>query len=232
MSSTSSHRPTPRPPSPPRFSREPWQLLDGGGRLVQWLADTDVRPLVPGERLRLTDLGFAETLDRGAAVFEDDGGPAIAEVVLPPAHPRYLEVFGDPFYEDQVHDFAPFGSDEGWDAMADLVEHPPAVTGADTVRGLARRVWDWDDGTAFDQDGLLETEYTDPAVIGIAFTLLRVTGHLDEEGRERLVAALRRQRERFGDDVPDFTRMLADLARFSAITDRSRAVEIGGGRSS
>ena len=87
---------------------------------------------------------------------------------------------------------------------------------------LARRVWDWDDGTAFDQDGLLETEYTDPAVIGIAFTLLRVTGHLDEEGRERLVAALRRQQERFGDDVPDFMRMLADLALFPTMTERAR----------
>jgi len=25
------------------------------------------------------------------------------------------------FCEDRIHDIAPFGSDEGWDAMADLV---------------------------------------------------------------------------------------------------------------
>lgn len=198
-----------------RFGREPWQLLDEDGKLVQWLADTDVRPLVPGERLVLTDLGFVETLDAGAGSFdEDDLGAEHAEVVLPPAHPRYLAVFGDPLYEDQVHDFAPFGSDEGWDAMAELVLHHPPLTEADTVRALAERLWDWDDGSAFDADGLMATEYTDPAVIGIAFTLLRSTGGVDEEGRRRLLDALRRQQERFGNDGPEFGRILADLARY------------------
>ncbi|WP_133766732.1 hypothetical protein [Amnibacterium kyonggiense] len=134
---------------------------------------------------------------------------------LPPAHPAFRRIFSDPLYDDQGDEFAPFGSDEGWDAMAEIVEDFTPLDPDVTLRDLAEDVLELEDDE-FDATGLDETEDTDFALLGVGFTILRLTGRIDDEGRRRLITAVARQQERFGDELATLRRIAADLEELPA----------------
>ena len=115
---------------------------------------------------------------------------------LPPAHPDFAAHFTDPVYSDLDGEFAPFGTDEGFDLLfewaarrdelgadstvADLIEDPgmaEAVAALDTPEAPGIPV----PGGQVDAATI---------AIGAGFTLLRLTGHIDETGRQQTLAAL------------------------------------------
>jgi hypothetical protein len=174
------------------------------------LLDSDGQPL-HGPSLRASrEVRAGEILRAGLPddVVDDDG----EEAELPTPHPAFLRAFPSPFYMDEADEFAPFGSDEGWDVRwSILVEGPPLGTDTELGRLLAD-VLD-EEGAALALDGSDEDTAAelDPALIGAAFALLWATGRIDDAGREQLLAAIDRQIARYGDD-PRLTGMRADVA--------------------
>jgi uncharacterized protein YfeS len=130
--------------------------------------------------------------------------------VLPDAHPAFRAAFPGDLYDDEADEFAPFGSDEGWDAMAEIVDGHTPLADDVTLRDLAEEYLDWD-AADFEDDDLDSTEESDFVMTGVAFTILRLTGRIDEEGRLWLLAALRRQQTRYGADIAELRQMIGDL---------------------
>ncbi|GAA1174224.1 hypothetical protein GCM10009584_14280 [Ornithinimicrobium humiphilum] len=113
------------------------------------------------------------------------------DLELPEAHPAFRAHFVDPLYEDTGEEFAPFGSDEGWDIVRDLAYRRDELGPGTTVaRLLAEQGLD-DVGMepAADPD---ETDVDTPTIVNsTGFALLRLTGRIDEPGRQLVLRALR-----------------------------------------
>ena len=115
---------------------------------------------------------------------------------LPRADPAFARHFTDPVYEDGSGEFAPFGTDEGWDMLHECAERRAELTKSTTVADLI------EDSDLTDVVQGLDTPerpgipvpagQVDAATItiGAAFTLLRLTGHIDDGGREKTLKAL------------------------------------------
>ena len=145
-----------------------------------------------------------------------------AEGTGAPGHPDFSAHFTDPMYDDPGDEFAPFGSDEGADDLTEWSERLDELDDSTTVRFLLED--GFDDPT--DVDGFIteltdEDESVDAAVItvGAGFTLLRLTGHIDEEGRALVLTALGRLQAFYGEQS-QFTRMRADLEAFGSRMQR------------
>lgn len=167
---------------------------------------------------RCPGYGRTVTSERPAPLDEDSDDDLdeddYDELELPAPHPAFLRAFPDQLYEDQSDALTPFGSDEGWDAVAELVEDFLPLDDDAALRDLADDVLELED-EEFDATDLQRTRDTDPALIGIGFAILRLTGRLDEEGLDRLIAAVDRQRRRYGHGNPTLSRIAADLASFA-----------------
>lgn len=115
---------------------------------------------------------------------------------LPAAAPEFAAHFTDPVYDDPANELAPFGSDEGWDLLYEWDERrdelQPDTTVADLIEksGFAGIVseLDIDEGAGIPAPGGQIDAAT--ITIGAGFTLLRLTGHIDEEGRQQTLKAL------------------------------------------
>lgn len=203
-----------------RFGRTFWQVFDADGMLV-FLPPGPVRPLIAGELLRFTDLDIEDT-DIWAAgpkpEYED--GPedeaqqsAAADAVDLPdtAHPAFETRFRGDFYKDVSNEFAPFGSDEGWEAMTQVLTLGLPDDAHAGLRAVALRALPWARRDIFDLTDVRQTADSDPALIGVAFAILYVTGTIDDDGRQWLLAALHRQQQRYGNDVPEINTMIHDL---------------------
>lgn len=114
---------------------------------------------------------------------------------MPKADPAFAAHFTDPLYEDVSDERTPFGSDAGadilasWESMRD--DLGPESTVADVLGGYP--------------EAYLGDESFDDAqmVQGAGFTLLRLTGHIDEDGKRATLRALDRllSPEMFGQDA-------------------------------
>ena len=136
---------------------------------------------------------------------------------LPAAHPAFTAHFISGFYDadDFMNDdVPPFGTDEGsdevreWGGRLDVLERQPTlrgIIGADADRLMAAS-----EGSNNVDD--------DDVVISLGFTLLRYTGQIDTEGRDWLLAALRRQDSRYPER--GYAAMLQDVSTFDAASDR------------
>ena len=135
---------------------------------------------------------------------------------LPPPDPAFAAHFTDPVYSDPAGELAPFGTDEGADMLYDWAGRLDELGPDSTVRQLL-------EGTGFDDmiETLDEPEgpgIPEPAgqvdaatiVIGAGFTLLRLTGHIDDEGRRLTLRALDILIARYG-SPPEMVRQRADL---------------------
>lgn len=159
----------------------------------------------------------------GCAAFttraDDAGVPDDEEFLvdeLPEAAPAFAAHFTDPIYDDPGTEFAPFGSDEGWDMLHEWDERrdelTPQTTVADLIEGSGFADLVSAAGFEFSDDipepGGLEDAAT--IAVGAGFTLLRLTGQIDAEGRRESLRALDLLIERY-DAPPELVRQRDDL---------------------
>lgn len=154
-----------------------------------------------------------------------------------PAHEKFAAHFTDPIYDDPAEEFAPFGSDEGADILAEWAERADDLGTDSTVRDILRDSFE-DPADLHDfleglkaaghrvsvssdssQAGLRIPEPggdVDVAtiVLGAGFTLLRLTGQIDPEGRSLVLAALDVLQDFYGPEL-EFDVMRRDLNAFA-----------------
>jgi uncharacterized protein YfeS len=145
-----------------------------------------------------------------------DGGTSETRVGIDaPADDAFTEHFTSPIYNDPEGEFAPFGNDEGADLLAEWAERADELGPTSTVRDLLADGFD----DPADVDGLvadLDTEDDVDAafiIVGAGFTLLRLTGLIDDEGRRLVLRALSTLELAYGEQ-PELTRMRDDLESF------------------
>jgi uncharacterized protein YfeS len=132
-----------------------------------------------------------------------------------PADDAFTDHFTSPIYDDAGDELAPFGTDEGADLLADWAARTDELGPTTTVRDLLA---DGLDDPA-DVDGMLaeldDEDGVDAAtvVVGAGFTLLRLTGQIDDEGRTAVLRALAAL-EAFHGEQPQLSRMRDDLESF------------------
>ncbi len=132
-----------------------------------------------------------------------------------PADEAFTDHFTSPIYDDPAGEFAPFGTDEGADLLADWAARTDELGPTSTVRDLLA------DGLEdpADVDGMLaqldDEDGVDAAtvVVGAGFTLLRLTGQIDDEGRAAVLRALAALESFYGEQ-PELNRMRDDLESF------------------
>lgn len=119
-----------------------------------------------------------------------------------PVDPAFAEHFSEPFYLDEADEFAPFGSDEGFDVLNSAAD--AGLPGDATVGDVLDET-----GFGFALEDLGgETDWlairpeapriplpggsVDAALIveGAGFSLLRLQGRIDEVGKAQVLAAL------------------------------------------
>lgn len=132
------------------------------------------------------------------------------EEQLPEAHENFKRHFTALFYEDEACEFAPFGSDEGWDTLHIAAERRTGLTSGSTVTDVLEIV----EAPATGEWGESPTaeEWNEDAtfVAAAAFTLLRLTGQIDETGRVWALEALDILIDYFGDE-PELEQQKKDL---------------------
>lgn len=135
---------------------------------------------------------------------DDDGD-------LGPKHPAFAAHFRDPIYDDEGDDLAPFGNDEGWDLVVLTARRADELDGSTTLAQIDPE-WFGDEAevaAALDDDDIDMVD----VVIGAGFTLLRLTGQIDDFGRALVFRALD-ARDRVYGSQPQTERMRADLLAF------------------
>jgi uncharacterized protein YfeS len=129
---------------------------------------------------------------------------------LPTGHPRFLADFDNPLYSDTSGDFATFGTDEGADLFAEWSHRINELSETTTLRQLL------DDGVHLPAPSAVDelTEVGpdgDSIIISARFTLRRLTGHIDDEGRQFLLDALTRSTSHTPSGLAEFNQMAKDL---------------------
>lgn len=104
---------------------------------------------------------------------------------LPEAAPGFRNHFSDPLYDDPNSEFAPFGTDEGYDLLLEWADRRDELSQATTLAELLA-AGDYEPEKDSEQAGVDDASI----VVGAGFTLLRLTGTIDEEGRRHTLAAL------------------------------------------
>ncbi len=132
---------------------------------------------------------------------------------LPAAHENFARHFKASIYEEPADEFAPFGSDEGWDILQVAAENRAELLNGATVADLLEIVdAPVEEGWGDSPDA--EEWYSDATfVAAAAFTLLRLTGQIDEVGRSRALEALDILIDYFGEE-PELRQQKNDLERW------------------
>lgn len=222
-----------------RFVLTNWGKTDTNGR---WqLTELDDALSAEKEAAKQVDSkthsGYREfkDFDTRALVYKDieDYGPHPLT-----SHPLFREYFSDEMYYNCGDEEAPFGSDEGSDALWILQEnHKPALDFADFPRRLIEEAWEMEylppDRDISDEELKKREEengiilMNDQVIIAVAFGQIKMTGESDEALRGLAFKSLDR-RERlnglFGtDNSPHIEKMRADLKRFEQEKRREKA---------
>ena len=126
----------------------------------------------------------------------DSVGPGSEEELaqsdgLPAAHPAFKAHFTHALYEDEGAEFAPFGSDEGWDLVMEWGERRDELDPDVTVSQLL----ELSDFAGVENEGDVDAA---TITIGAGFTVLRLTGQIDEAGRQHILRALQTLEDFYG----------------------------------
>lgn len=134
----------------------------------------------------------------------------MADQNLPDAHPAFSSHFSAAIYEDPAGEFAPFGTDEGWEMLHSVAQHRDQLPNNATVKDiLALAGFPYAGGGDEHPSG--EEWYEDATVIvASAFTLLRLTGQIDDAGRLQASEAFDILVDFFGDQ-PELQQQRTDL---------------------
>jgi hypothetical protein len=139
---------------------------------------------------------------------------------LPAASPAFAAHFSDPIYDDPADEFAPFGTDEGFDLVHEWAERRDELGPDTTVAHLLEESGFADVGSELDNPegpgvpaagGQVDAA---TITIGAGFTLLRLTGRIDEDGRRQTLKALDVLIHRY-DSPPQLVRQRRDLASWA-----------------
>jgi uncharacterized protein YfeS len=139
---------------------------------------------------------------------------------LPKADAAFAAHFTDPVYNDPSGEFAPFGTDEGYDLLHEWADRRdelgPNTTVADLIEesGFADVVSELDspEGAGIPSPGGQVDAAT--ITIGAGFTLLRLTGHIDKAGRNQTLKAIDVLIRRYGSPA-ELVRQRTDLQSFN-----------------
>ena len=143
-----------------------------------------------------------------------------ADEELPKAAPAFASHFSDPVYDDPAGEFAPFGTDEGYDMLSEWAERREELSSDTTVSDLIEESGFADvvsEPDSPEEPGIpVPGGQVDAATItiGAGFTLLRLTGHIDEEGRQQTLEAIDVLIRRY-DSPPELVRQRTDLASWT-----------------
>lgn len=119
------------------------------------------------------------------------------------AHPNFRKRFTADAYRDLTSEFGIFGSDEAADLLSEWTDRRDELNSNSTLRQLLLG----DDHATLPHNG----DDFDDFVIGAGFTLLWLTGNIDQEGRELMLTALTRKCSKFPAGAPKFNQMISDL---------------------
>lgn len=122
------------------------------------------------------------TLVGGAARVND------AVRAMNPAHPRFATHFTHPIYDDPADEWSPFGSDGAAGVLAEWESRRDELTSSTRLREMYDTDEEWRESAAAIGTSPLDAVDEATWVVARAFTLLRLTGQIDEGGK---VAALR-----------------------------------------
>ena len=124
-------------------------------------------------------------------------------------NPEYAAHFTHPLYSAVSGEWAPFGSDEGsdllWSWEQRVGELSDRSTVADLLPGAEPHQWE----SVTDVEWAVE-------VLAAGFTLLRLTGQIDPDGRRLVMEALDYLEANFGDEEATIPQMRQDLASYRA----------------
>jgi hypothetical protein len=143
-------------------------------------------------------------------------GTGAVDAGLPAATAAFKAHFTDAIYEDQSRDFTPFGSDQGWDMLQEWAGRRNELTTQSTVAqvlegsgfgGIDHDLTAADAQAVPQPGGQVEAA---AVIIGAGFTLLRLTGHIDQAGKALTLKAIDALIDRYG-SLPQLARAHTDL---------------------
>lgn len=122
------------------------------------------------------------------------------------SHPNFVKNFTDEFYYDCVEEEAPFGSDEGSDALTELQEAVRKKTSLDFSlfpKHIIERLWDMkyievdslnesEIKKALESDLKYDLSQSDMVTYAIAFGQIKITGTVNPDLKERAIKAIKR----------------------------------------
>ena len=132
---------------------------------------------------------------------------------FPTPRRAFAKHFTDPLYYDQAEEFAPFGSDEGFDTLSHWVDRRADLDSCSTLRWMFAQ----DDEAGALDDPENNGPDVDGFIIGAGFALLLLTGHIDTEGKRLVLGALHRTYSFYARSSPrEPAVMIRDLESFPA----------------
>ena len=176
-------------------TRSDWVPVGAGAAAILHLEPNVGFGWLPSGQVWLAPRGARQkrvTFEPGSAVVLPDLG----DDDLPPAHPLFAAHFTEPLYDDPADEFGPFGSDEGFELVrawaADRVAREGDATVAELLAAdggpdLSRWVRGVDLAACADPASLV-----DEAVLvqSAGFSLLRLAGRIDADGKQGAINAL------------------------------------------
>ena len=117
------------------------------------------------------------------------------------SHPNFRQYFADEIYYDCGDEEAPFGSDEGADALAMLAEmlrKKPTVNFADLPRWLMDDEWElgyYPPDAPYDEDDAESSFYSDQVTLAFAFGQIKITGEIDPDLARQALGSLERMKK-------------------------------------
>ncbi len=117
------------------------------------------------------------------------------------SHPRFRQYFTDELYYDCGDEEAPFGSDEGADALALLAEmlrKKPSINFADLPRWLMDDEWELGycpPDEPYDEEDVESSFYSDQVTLAFAFGQIKITGEIDHDLAKQALGSLERMKK-------------------------------------
>lgn len=135
---------------------------------------------------------------------------SMSSLPLPEAHSAFAAHFTDDLYDNTDDVYAPFGSVESEELLRECAEKRDELEDGAVITDIVEAFGD-DLG---DRIGMDEEETDlESLVVGAGFTLLRLTGQIDEQDRQYVLRALRHLEQVYGEQS-EIDTMTEDLASF------------------
>lgn len=148
-------------------------------------------------------------IDRHPSSTATDSAPGGADrpVALPPATKAFNAHFTHPMYHDPTRPYSPFAPGRGWHFLSRWAGRRYGLHLGPTVAKILQ------DSEYFLPDDHLDDLEAANVTVGAAFTLLHLTGDIDEPGRQQATQALEDLLDHYG-PTPELLQQKQDLQTF------------------